>query len=356
VIREVSAGIIKTVAGGGSPSSGIGDGGPATDAELSDPGGVAVDSAGNLYIADTGDNVIREVNTDGVINTFAGNGTSGYGGDGGPATAAELDEPSGVAVDASANVYVADSGNNLIREVPISTAGAQPVTVTPAPLTITADSTSKTYGETVTFAGTEFTEFGLVTANGDTITSVTLTSAGATPTAQVAGSPYAIVASAAVGSGLSNYTITYDDGTLTVNKHPFNYTIGNDSQTYGSPANLAADLGTTINTGVNGENLAIAYSSTGDTATAHASTYPITGALSNGTGLASDYAVTLTPGTLTVNPKPISYTIGNDSQTYGTPANLAADLAATINTGVNGKNLIITYISTGDTATAHVNT
>jgi len=356
LVREVSLSIINTVAGGGSPSSGIGDGGPATDAVLSDPGGVAVDSSGNLYIADTGDNVIREVNTHGVINTDAGNGTSGYGGDGGSATDAELNGPVGIAVDASANLYIADSGNNLVREVPISMAGAQSVTVTPAALTITADRTSKTYGDSVTFAGTEFTESGLVTANGDMITSVALTSAGATAAGQVAGSPYTIVPTAAVGSGLSNYTITYDDGTLTVNKHALLYTIGNDSQTYGNPANLAADLAATINTGVNGENLAITCSSTGDTATADVNTYAITGALSNGTGLLSDYAVTLTPGTLTVNKHALSYTIANDSQTYSSPANLAADLGATINAGVNGEKLAITYSSTGDTATADVST
>ena len=69
-----------------------------------------------------------------------------------------------------------------------------------------------------------------------------------------------------------------------------------------------------------------AYSSTGDTTTAHVGTYAITGVVSNGTGLASDYTVTLTNGTLTVNPYAFSYTIGNDSQTYGTPANLATDL------------------------------
>ena len=84
------------------------------------------------------------------------------------------------------------------------------LTVNPAPLTITANSTSKTYGQTTTFAGTEFTEQGLV--NSDTITSVSLTSAGAAATAGVAGSPYTISAANAVGSGLGNYTITYVPG------------------------------------------------------------------------------------------------------------------------------------------------
>ena len=110
----------------------------------------------------------------------------------------------------------------------------------------------------------------------------------------------------------------------------------------------------TITTGVNGENLDIAYSSTGDTTTAHVGSYAITATLSNGTGLATDYTVTLNNGTLTVNQYAFSYTIGNDSQTYGTAANLATDLGTTITTGVNGQNLAITYSSTGDTATAHV--
>jgi hypothetical protein len=87
------------------------------------------------------------------------------------------------------------------------------------------------------------------------------------------------------------------------------YTIGNDSQTYGHPANLAADLGTTIATGVNGENLDIRYSSTGDTATAIAGNYAITGTLSNGTGLLSNYTVTLNSGTLTVNAASTTTTI-----------------------------------------------
>ena len=86
--------------------------------------------------------------------------------------------------------------------------------VAPAALTITAESTSKTYGQAVTLTGTEFTESGLV--NGDTIASVTMTSAGAAATAVVAGSPYAIVASGAVGTGLGNYTINYRAGELTI--------------------------------------------------------------------------------------------------------------------------------------------
>ena len=89
------------------------------------------------------------------------------------------------------------------------------VIITPAALSITAGNASKNYGQTLTFAGTEFTSSGLT--NGDSVTSVALTSAGATNTATVAGSTYAIVPSAATGSGLNNYIITYNNGTLTVN-------------------------------------------------------------------------------------------------------------------------------------------
>jgi sugar lactone lactonase YvrE len=103
-IRKVTAGgVISTVAGNGTDDY-SGDGGPATAAQLAGPAGVAVDTAGNLYIADTGNRRIRKVTAGGVINTVAGNGTDGYSGDGGPATAAQLAGPAGVAVDTAGNL------------------------------------------------------------------------------------------------------------------------------------------------------------------------------------------------------------------------------------------------------------
>ena len=103
---------IHTVAGGN-----IGDNGPATGALLSDPFDVAVDTSGNLYIADDQNNRIRRVDSSGNITTVAGTGVSGYGGDGGPATEAVLNSPVGVAVDTSGNLYIADSGNHRIQRV-----------------------------------------------------------------------------------------------------------------------------------------------------------------------------------------------------------------------------------------------
>jgi uncharacterized protein (TIGR03437 family) len=114
-IRRVSKGVITTVAGSATLDY-SGDNGPATSAGLSSPQGVAVDSAGNLYIADYNDSRIRRV-SNGVITTVAGNGTGGYGGDGGPATSAELYFPNGVAVDSAGNLYIADSNTQRIRKV-----------------------------------------------------------------------------------------------------------------------------------------------------------------------------------------------------------------------------------------------
>jgi hypothetical protein len=121
-IREVSTGtgLITTVAGNGTAGY-SGDGGAATSAELHNPYGAAVDSAGDLYIADRDNNVIRKVSAGtGLITTVAGNGTLGYSGDGGAATSAELSSPTGVALDSAGNLYIGDSGNNRVREVEVT--------------------------------------------------------------------------------------------------------------------------------------------------------------------------------------------------------------------------------------------
>ena len=116
-IRKVdAAGVISTVAGDGTEGFG-GDGGPAAAAQLRFPWGVAPDGSGNLYIADASNHRIRKVDAAGVISTVAGDGTEGFGGDGGPAVAAQLRFPRDVAPDGSGNLYIADSGNYRIRKV-----------------------------------------------------------------------------------------------------------------------------------------------------------------------------------------------------------------------------------------------
>ena len=116
-VRKYSpSGSGSTVAGSGTQGYG-GDGGSATAAQLYTPAGVAVDSAGNVYVADFSNNRVRRVSAAGAITTVAGSGGSGYSGDGGPAANARLNLPSAVAVDAAGNLFIADTGNNRIRMV-----------------------------------------------------------------------------------------------------------------------------------------------------------------------------------------------------------------------------------------------
>ena len=116
-IRRVdTAGIITTIAGIGENSH-SGDGGPAVEALLNLPRGIAVDGTGNLYIADTGNHRIRRVDTAGIITSIAGTGEAGYGGDGGPAVEALLNSPRGIAVDGAGNLFIADYENSRIRRV-----------------------------------------------------------------------------------------------------------------------------------------------------------------------------------------------------------------------------------------------
>ena len=116
-IRKISTdGTITTVAGNGTGGY-LGDGAAATSAELYFPCGVAVDGNGNIFIGDTSNHVVRKVTTDGKISTFAGNNSIGYSGDAAAATSAQLDRPTAVVVDSKGVVYIADTGNHVIRKV-----------------------------------------------------------------------------------------------------------------------------------------------------------------------------------------------------------------------------------------------
>ncbi|WP_419806922.1 Ig-like domain repeat protein [Terriglobus sp.] len=128
--------LISTVAGNGTPGF-SGDGGPATQASIASPTGLAIDGAGNLYFADTNNDVIRKIDNAGVITTVAGlPRTAGYTGDGGPATAATLDHPEGVAFDLQGNLLIADTHNNRIRTVSLSSVVPTISTLTTGPLNL----------------------------------------------------------------------------------------------------------------------------------------------------------------------------------------------------------------------------
>ncbi len=116
-VRKVdTSGNISTLAGTGS-SGFSGDGGSASTAQLSNPRGVTVDSVGNVYITDNGSHHVRKVDTLGIITTVAGTGTAGYSGDDGSATSAKLNGPFRIAVDSADNLYITDNGNHCVRKV-----------------------------------------------------------------------------------------------------------------------------------------------------------------------------------------------------------------------------------------------
>lgn len=144
--RLETSGTITTVAGTGAVGY-AGDGGPATSAKLDLPVGVGEDSTGNIYIADTTNNVIRWVGSDGNIGTIAGNGTAGYNGDGSPATAYELGSPSAVAPTSACSVLVADTTNQRIRQV--FPAVNYTVTSSPSGLQVTVNGMSITTPGTI---------------------------------------------------------------------------------------------------------------------------------------------------------------------------------------------------------------
>lgn len=115
-VRKIAGGNITTFAGTGAAFYG-GDGGPLAQAQFTSPQAVVFDAAGNMYLSDSGTHRIRKVDTQGIITTYAGTGTAGYSGDGGPATSARLNIPLGITMDAGGNLYIADGNNNRIRKV-----------------------------------------------------------------------------------------------------------------------------------------------------------------------------------------------------------------------------------------------
>jgi hypothetical protein len=116
-VRKIDrSGVISTIAGTGARGS-SGDSGPGTAAKLAEPTGIALDALNDIFIADTGNNKVRVINVGGTVTTFAGTGAAAFGGDRGPATAAKLAGPSGLGIDQGGNVYISDTVNNRIRIV-----------------------------------------------------------------------------------------------------------------------------------------------------------------------------------------------------------------------------------------------
>ena len=227
------------------------------------------------------------------------------------------------------------------------------LTVNPAALTITASNASKTYGQTATFAATAFTATGLV--NGDTVSGVTETSTGAGTMAGAGTDP--IVASAAVFSAgfSSNYTITYQSGTLTVNPAPLTVTADNETSTYGLPAFIINDDFTT--SGLQNFDFvdSVTESSTGAAGTSPAGTYPIL--VSNAvftTGSASNYTITYVNGTLTVNQAALTIIPVGVVKTYGQTASLSGGSSSFDEVGLYNGDTVgsITETSAGVPATA----
>ncbi|WP_321447213.1 MBG domain-containing protein [uncultured Cohaesibacter sp.] len=207
-------------------------------------------------------------------------------------------------------------------------------------LTITATDASKTYGDTTSFG---YTSSGLV--NSDSISSVSLSSSGASASADVGTGSYAITASNASGSGLSNYAITYQAGTLTVNPKALTVTATNVSKTYGNKTSLNYTA-----TGLlSGDSLTGALASNGTATTANVGSYSITqGTLAN-----SNYAITYQAGTLTVNPKALTVTATDVSKTYGDTASLGYSSSGLVNSDSISS---VTLSSNGATSSADVGT
>ncbi len=226
--------------------------------------------------------------------------------------------------------------------------------ITPAALTVTANSRTKVYGQTVTFAGTEFTTSGLL--GTDTVTSVTLTSAGAAATATVAGSPYPITPSNAIGTGLANYAISYVNGSLTVNTAPpVGHGHGSDEglrpggRLRAAPSSRPSGL-------LNGDSVTsvtLASPGAAATATVAGSPYPITPSAAIGTGLAN-YAISYTNGTLTVGPAALTITADDRTKTYGQAVVFAGTEFTT--SGLQNADAVssVTLASAGAAATATV--
>jgi uncharacterized protein (TIGR03437 family) len=166
-VREIGTnGIIQTIAGGGTlPATSTGQGGPATSVQLGQPRNVAVDASGSLYISDFGANEVYHVTADGILSLVAGTGTAGFSGVGTSALLAQLNAPAGLALDSSGALYIADSANNRVRKV----YNGVIITVlnTPAPTGVAIDSTGMLWVAAASYFGTVVQQLSAVASARD---------------------------------------------------------------------------------------------------------------------------------------------------------------------------------------------
>ncbi|MEQ1731554.1 MAG: MBG domain-containing protein, partial [Vicinamibacterales bacterium] len=217
-----------------------------------------------------------------------------------------------------------------------------------APLTITANTATKIYGQSKLFTGTEYGVTGLV--QGDSVASATLTSPGAVATANVGG--YTMTASNVQGIGLSNYDITYVDGTLNVTPAPLTITANDATKTYGQIIPLGG--GNFAASGlVNSDSISsAALNSSGSASTANAGNHAISISNAQGSGL-SNYAITYVPGVMTVNQAPLSITANSANKTYGSAHAFAGTEFASSGM-LNGDTIgQVSIASSGSAATAN---
>jgi sugar lactone lactonase YvrE len=341
-IRRIDAttGVITTIAGTGSLGY-SGDTAPAATATLALPHGLTVDAAGNLYFADTENHRIRRIDaTTGLITTFAGNGTQGFSGDNGPATAAALDSPRDTAFSPAQLLTLADTGNQRIRQLEASSSSLQTTAglglTTPGALTLTAPSVIS-YGTgniTATLAAST-PATGLITFL-DTTNTATITLA-AIPLSTTT----ATLNTSTLSAGLHNITATYaGDQThsaaqsptfaLNINPRQLRATLAPSTLLYGQP--IPSITGTITGLLPQDDSNFTATFGTAATTLSPSGTYLFTSSLSG--SAAGNYALTITPASLTINPAPVQITLTDlvatgTTVTPGTPLTLTSHVAPT---------------------------
>jgi hypothetical protein len=260
-----------------------------------------------------------------------------------PGTTATLSVPATMAAGSYNFTVTLTNGTEVVS-------GTGTLVVSAKGLTITAGDANKTYGDTVSAGSLTYTTSGLV--NGDTVASVSVTSAGAAATAAAGTHP--IVVSGASGTGLSNYSITYVSGTLTVNQRALTLTANNQSKTYGTAVPAASTSFTTSGL-VNGDTISgVTLVGSGLAANAAVGSYTLTPSAATGTA-AANYAISYVAGTMVVSAKALSITASNQSKTYGT--NGISQTAFTVSGLVSGDAVAnVTLSSTGAGSTAAAGT